>query len=71
VWSVNVAKDGVKIVLTWQKDDVEDGAKARAFFTNLVRQGWLATKRNGGRQRVLDFEPDHGELVFIPFAEGG
>ena len=68
---MNVAKNGVTIVLRWRKDDVEDSAKARAFFTNLVRQGWLATKRNGGRQRVLDFKAEYGELVFIPFAEGG
>ncbi len=68
---MNVAKDGVKIVLTWRTDDAEDVAKARAFFTSLVRQGWLATSHNGGRRRVLDFPPDQGELVFIPFSEGG
>ena len=68
---MNVAKEGVKIVLTWRTDDVEDVANARALFTNLVRQGWLATGRNGGQQRVLDFKPDQGRLVFIPFSEGG
>jgi len=68
---MNVSKDGAKIILTWRKDDAEDVAKARDFFRNLTKQGWLATKRSCGLQRILDFKADYEELIFIPFAEGG
>jgi hypothetical protein len=68
---MNVAKDGAKIILTWKKDDAEDIAKARDFFQNLTKQGWLATRRSGGLRRKLDFKSEYEELVFIPFAEGG
>ena len=68
---MNVAKDGAKIILTWRKDDAEDIAKARDFFQNLTKQGWLATRRSGGLRRTLDFKAEYEELVFIPFAEGG
>ncbi len=68
---MNVAKDGATIVLTWRTGDAEDVAKAQAYFTSLVRQGWLATGQNGGQRRVFAFPPDQGKLVFIPLSEGG
>lgn len=68
---MNVAKEGVTIVLTWRTDDAEDVAKAQAVYTRLVRQGWLATGRNGRSRRVFAFPPDQGKLVFVPLSEGG
>lgn len=68
---MKVSKDGAKIILTWRKDDAEDIAKARDIFQNLTKQGWLATRRRVGLQRVLDFKAEYEELVFVPFAEGG
>jgi hypothetical protein len=68
---MKVSKDSAKIILTWRKDDAEDVAKARDFFQNLTKQGWLATRHSGGLQRILDFKAEYEELVFIPFAEGG
>lgn len=68
---MNVSKDNAKIILTWRKDVAEDVAKAKDFFQNLTKQGWLATRRSGGLQRIIDFKAEYEELVFIPFAEGG
>lgn len=68
---MNVSKDGAKIILLWRKDDAEDVAKAKDFFQSLTKQGWLATRRKGGLQRILDFKGEYEELVFIPFVEGG
>jgi hypothetical protein len=68
---MKVSKDSAKIILTWRKKDAEDVAKARDFFQNLTKQGWLATRRSGGLQRILDFKAEYEELVFVPFAEGG
>ena len=68
---MKVSKDDAKIILTWRKDGAEDVAKARDFFRNLTKQGWLATRRSGGLQRILDFKSEYEELIFIPFAEGG
>lgn len=68
---MNISKDGAKIILLWKKDDADDVAKARDFFRNLTKQGWLATRRSCGLQRVLDFKSEYEELIFIPLAEGG
>jgi hypothetical protein len=68
---MKVSKDSAKIILTWRKEDAEDVAKARDFFQNLTKQGWLATRRSGGLQRILEFKAEYEELVFVPFAEGG
>jgi hypothetical protein len=68
---MNVSKDGAKIILTWRKDDADDVAKARDFFQNLTKQGWLATRRSCGLQRILHFKSEYEELLFIPLAEGG
>jgi len=68
---MKVLEDGAKIILRWNKDDAEDVAKAKDFFKNLTKQGWLATRRSGELQRILDFKSEYEELIFIPFAEGG
>ena len=68
---MNISKDGAKIILLWKKDESDDVAKARDFFRNLTKQGWLATRRSCGLQRVLDFKSEYEELIFIPLAEGG
>jgi len=68
---VNVSKVGSEILLTWENEDAEDVEKAREFFIKLAKQGWLAARRNSGFQRILEFEPEYGELWFIPLSEGG
>jgi len=71
VSQLNVSKKGSKIIITWRKEDPEDVAEARKFFTKLTMQGWLAARHDGRTQRILDFVPEHGELWFIPLSEGG
>ena len=68
---MEISEEDSKIVLTWKRTDVEDVEKARAFFTKQTRQGWLAVKRNGKTQRVLEFKPDYEEIWFVPLSEGG
>jgi hypothetical protein len=47
-----------------------DVNKARGFV-ELTRQGWLAVKENGECKRIFEFNPEYGELLFIPLVEGG
>jgi len=68
---MKISEEDSKIVLTWKRMDVEDVEKAKAFFTKQTRQGWLAVKRNGKPQRVLEFKPEYEEIWFIPLSEGG
>ncbi|KON29415.1 hypothetical protein AC482_06570 [miscellaneous Crenarchaeota group-15 archaeon DG-45] len=68
---MNVSKRGSKITITWRREDPEDVDEARKFFTKLTMQGWLAARRDGASRRVLGFNPDLGELLFIPLSEGG
>ncbi|MCW3991974.1 MAG: hypothetical protein NWE79_04650 [Candidatus Bathyarchaeota archaeon] len=68
---MNVSKKGSKIIITWRKEDPEDVDEARKFFTKLTMQGWLAARQDGRTRRTLDFDPEHGELWFIPLSEGG
>jgi len=68
---VNISKESAKIKLTWRRENAEDIEKAREFFMNLTKQGWLATRRNGRLQRILEFKPEYEELLFLPVSEGG
>ena len=68
---MKTSKEGAWIRVTWEKGDEEDIERARSFFMKLTRQGWLAARRDGEYRRVLEFRPEHGELWFIPFSEGG
>jgi hypothetical protein len=71
---MRVSREGTKITVTWQKTDAEDAEKARELFVKLTREGWLAVLVSDGenrQQRVLEFEPEYGELRFIPLSEGG
>ena len=68
---MKVSKNGAKILLTWRKDAPEDIEKARKFFMQLTRQGWLATTRGTEFHRILKFEPEGEEILFIPLSEGG
>lgn len=68
---MNVSKKGSKIIITWIKEDPEDVDEARKFFIKLTIQGWLAARDNGVTRRILDFDPEHGVLFFIPLSEGG
>ena len=68
---MKISKEGTKIILTWEREDVE---KAKTFFTKLTRQGWFAvpvSRDKGKLRRILEFEPEYGELCFIPLSEGG
>jgi len=68
---VKVLEEGIAKKISWTTDDNEDVSKARSFFVELTRQGWLAVKKNGDYKRVLEFKPEYGELMFIPLVEGG
>ena len=68
---MKVSEEGTRIKIMWRSDDSEDIERARAFFLKLTRQGWLAVKINSELRRILEFKPDHGELLFIPLIEGG
>jgi len=68
---MKVFEEGIAKKISWTIDDNEDVSKARSFFTELTRQGWLAVKKNGEDKRVLEFKPEYGELMFIPLIEGG
>jgi len=68
---LNVSEEGAKIVLSWETEDLRDVQKAKDIFMKLTRQGWLAARRNDGLRRTLEFNPEDGELYFIPLAEGG
>jgi hypothetical protein len=62
---------GSRIRLTWESSNGRDVNEAREFFSRQTRQGWLAARRNSEYKRVLEFNPEHGELWFIPLSEGG
>jgi len=68
---LNITKENTKITIKWAIEDIEDVEKARKYFMKLIRQGWIATKRNNKLQRILEFKPEHRELLFIPLSEGG
>jgi hypothetical protein len=68
---MKISKKGAKITLTWSKDAPEDIEKARRFFMKITRQGWLATSSRTEFRRILKFEPEYEEILFIPFSEGG
>ena len=68
---MKVLEEGIAKKISWTTDDNEDVSKARSFFVELTRQGWLAVKKNGDYKRVLEFKPEYGELMFIPLVEGG
>ncbi len=68
---MKASKEGARIRLVWESGDKEDVERARKFFVELTRQGWLAARRDGEYKRVLEFKADYGELWFIPISEGG
>ncbi len=71
---MKVKREGAKVAVTWQKTDPEDAEKARELFVKLTREGWLAflpLDDESHQQRVLEFNPEHGKLRFIPLSEGG
>ena len=68
---MKTSEEGARIRLTWDSRDEEDVERARGFFAKLTGQGWLAARRNGEYRRVLEFDPEYGELWFIPLSEGG
>ena len=68
---MEITKDGMLIKLSWDSGDKGDVEKAMNFFLKLTRQGWLAARRDDDFRRVLDFDPNYGELWFIPISEGG
>ena len=68
---MKVSKKGAKVTLTWRKDAPEDIEQARRFFMQLTRQGWLATTRGTEFRRILEFEPESEEILFVPLSEGG
>ena len=71
VHGLNISKKGVRVFLTWKKEDPRDVARAKRFFVKLTRQGWIAAKYNGELTRVLEFMPEYEELLFMPLIEGG
>ena len=68
---MEITKDGIRIKLSWDSGNKSDVEKAMNFFMKLTRQGWLAARRDDDFRRVLDFDPNYGELWFIPISEGG
>lgn len=68
---MEITEEGARVRLTWQIKDRDDVERARKHFTKLTNQGWIAATRNDEYKRILAFEPERGELWFIPMAEGG
>jgi hypothetical protein len=68
---MKVSKEGAKITITWRKDAPEDVEKARRFFVEITKQGWLATSCCTEFRRILEFKPEYEEILFIPLSEGG
>jgi hypothetical protein len=70
---VKIIQQGANILVKWNIADKDDANKAKQTFLCYTRQGWLATTRNSKNefQRILSFSPDSGEVLFIPFSEGG
>jgi hypothetical protein len=70
---VNKIEQGANILIIWNVDDEDDVEKAKQTYLSLTRQGWLAAARNSENefQRILGFTPIAGEMLFIPFSEGG
>jgi hypothetical protein len=68
---MKVRKEGGKITITWRKDAPEDVEKARRFFVEITKQGWLATSCCTEFRRILEFKPEYEEILFMPLSEGG
>jgi hypothetical protein len=71
---LKVKREGAKVIVTWQRTNVEDVEKSRELFVKLTREGWLAfllLDDENNQQRILEFNPEHGRLRFIPLSEGG
>jgi hypothetical protein len=68
---LKVSEDGIIKKVTWTIDDKDDISKAQSTFIQLTTHGWLAFKRNGEYKQILEFKPEHGELLFMPSIEGG
>lgn len=68
---MKIIKEGVKVRIIWKPNNRHDVNKARKLFTSFTRQGWLATINDGELKRILNFNPNTGEILFIPLIEGG
>jgi hypothetical protein len=70
---MKIIEQGVNILVTWNATDKDDAKRAKQKFLSYTREGWLATARNSENefQRILRFSPEAGEMLFIPFSEGG
>lgn len=70
---MNVIRQGANILIIWNIADEDDVEKAKHAYHSFIQQGWLATVRNSENefQRILGFTPIAGEMLFIPFSEGG
>jgi hypothetical protein len=70
---VDLTRQGANILLKWNPDNNDDVEKARCAYLSFMKQGWLATMQNALHEyrRVLRFPPHVGELLFVPFSEGG
>ena len=68
---MKVSKHGAKIKIIWNRRDSEDVERARSFYLKQTRQGWLAAVHRHEFRRILEFDPEYGELWFIPLSEGG
>jgi len=65
---MKISKEGSRIKLIWDSEDVNDIEEAKQLFMKLTNQGWFAVK---GNKRILEFETGYKELWFIPLSEGG
>jgi hypothetical protein len=68
---MKIVEEGSQVRVTWEIKDEDDVDRARRYFTKLTNQGWIAATRNDEYKRILVFQPQLGELWFIPMAEGG
>ena len=71
---MKVKREGAKVIVTWQRTNVEDVEKAKELFAKLTREGWLAfllLEDKNRQQRIFKFDPEHTKLWFIPLSEGG
>jgi hypothetical protein len=71
--SLNIMRQGANILVMWTTSDEDDTEKAKQAYLSFTKQGWLATTRTCEHefQRILRFTPQAGEMLFIPFSEGG
>lgn len=59
--------------LYWDSSVPEETAIAESKFKQYVREGYIASRIEGGNSgvHILDFDPMAEEIVLIPILEGG